>query len=257
MNSLCTQFGLSQCIQEPSHFIENASSILDLVLVTNKNSVLVTGVGEPCLDSHVRYHCPAFAVLNFLKPRHKSIRRTIWKYDEGNYDDFRIELNNFDWDTLACDDIDMYVNNFTNTLSQIASSFIPNKCVTIKPYEPPWLTKEIKNKIRQRKRLYRKARKTDSLYHWNKFKKLRNEIVCLIRQRKDEHFQNLTSKLKTGSLSSCDWWKIIKHGLIMDSSKMSNSSIPPLFYGNNDKLISDEIEKASIKYFFRKSVKYR
>ena len=95
--------------------------------------MLVTGVDEPCLNSHVRYHCPA--VLNFLKPRHKSIQRTIWKYDEGNYDDFRIELNNFDWDTLVCDDIDIYVNNFTNTLSQIASLFIPNKPVTIKPYE--------------------------------------------------------------------------------------------------------------------------
>ena len=90
VNSLYTQFGLSQCIQEPTHFTENSSSILDLVLVTNKNSVLVTGIGEPCLDSHVRYHCPVFAVLNFLKPRHKSIRRTIWKYDKGSYYDFRI-----------------------------------------------------------------------------------------------------------------------------------------------------------------------
>ena len=144
VNSLCTQFGLSQCIQEPTHFTEISSSILDLVLVTNKNSVLVTGVGEPCLDSHVRCHYPVFAVLNIFKPRHKSIQRAIWKYDEGNYDNFRIELNNFDWDTLVCDDIDIHVNNFTKTLSQIASLFIPNKRVTEKPYEPPWLTKEIK-----------------------------------------------------------------------------------------------------------------
>ena len=35
VNSLYTQFCLSQCIQEPTHFTENSSSILDLVLVTN------------------------------------------------------------------------------------------------------------------------------------------------------------------------------------------------------------------------------
>ena len=114
---------------------------------------------------------------------------------------------------------------FYNTLSQIASLFIPNKRVTIKPYEPPWLTKEIKNRIRQTKRLYRKVKKKkDNSYHRNKFKKVRNEIVCLMRQRKDEHFRNFASKLNTGSLSSRDWWKIIKQ--FMDSSKTSNSSIP-------------------------------
>ena len=58
VNSLCSQFSLFQCINEPTHYTEHSASIIDLLLVSNKHSVLVTGVGEPCLDNRVRYHCP-------------------------------------------------------------------------------------------------------------------------------------------------------------------------------------------------------
>ena len=99
-NYLCLQFSLFQCINEPTHYTEQSASIIDLLLVSNKHSVPETGVGEPCLDNHVCYHCPVFGVFNFIKPKHKSFNRTIWLYDVGNYDDFRLELTNFDWNAL-------------------------------------------------------------------------------------------------------------------------------------------------------------
>ena len=45
-------------------------SVIDLLFVKNKDSILTAGVGEPCLDMHVRYHCPIFGVFNFLKPNY-------------------------------------------------------------------------------------------------------------------------------------------------------------------------------------------
>ena len=49
IEALCNQFNLFQCIYEPTHFTENSMSIIDLLFVTNKNSILTTGGGEPCL----------------------------------------------------------------------------------------------------------------------------------------------------------------------------------------------------------------
>ena len=96
IEALCNQFNLVQCIDEPTHFTENSMSTIDLLFVTNQNSILTTGVGEPCLGLSVRYHCPVFGVFNFFKPRLKTIQRTIWKYDQGDYNQLRGCLADFE-----------------------------------------------------------------------------------------------------------------------------------------------------------------
>ena len=90
---------MTQCIDEPTHFTLNSYSTTDLLFVTNKDSILTTGVSEPCLDLSMRYHCPIFGVLNFLKPKVKNFKRIIWKYmyDQGDYNQLRHNLAIFDW----------------------------------------------------------------------------------------------------------------------------------------------------------------
>ena len=73
-DSICKHFNLTQCIEQPTHFTENSMSVIDLLFVKNRESILTSGVGEPCLNLNVRYHCPIFGVLNFLKPKYKSYR---------------------------------------------------------------------------------------------------------------------------------------------------------------------------------------
>ena len=66
IEALCRQFSLYQIITEPTHFTENSSYLLDIILVNNKNHVTASGVGDPFLDQNIRYHCP---VLGIFKPR--------------------------------------------------------------------------------------------------------------------------------------------------------------------------------------------
>ena len=115
VESICNQFDMTQCIEEPTHFTENSATIIDLLFVTNKDSILTAGVGEPCLDLNIRYHCPIFAVFNFLKPKYKTFKRTIWKYEQGDYNKLRDILENVNWDQLQDDDIDNFTQNITNT----------------------------------------------------------------------------------------------------------------------------------------------
>ena len=67
IDTLCQQFSLLQCIEEPTHFTENSQSIIDILLVKNKDNLLISGVGEPTLQQDIRFHCPIFGVLNFKK----------------------------------------------------------------------------------------------------------------------------------------------------------------------------------------------
>ena len=48
--SLCQQFSLSQHITEPTHYTEKSACLLDIIMVSNSNSLHLTGVGDPFLS---------------------------------------------------------------------------------------------------------------------------------------------------------------------------------------------------------------
>ena len=162
ITSCCEQFSLTQMINEPTHYTETSSSLIDLVLVSNKAHVISSGVGDPFLCQEIRYHCPVFGILNFSKPKRKSFTRHIWRYDQGNYNLLREKISNADWLALQNDDINAYAKSLIEQLLDLAGTCIPNKVVTIRPGDPPWITSRIKLLIRKRKRAYRKARRTDN-----------------------------------------------------------------------------------------------
>ena len=155
INSICEQLSLYQVIDDPTHFTENSSS-LDIILANNKDSVILSGVGEPFLQQEVRYHCPVLGILNFSKPKRKSYIRQIWFFDLGNYDLLRNWIALTDWTALESQNIDTFAQNITEHIISLSKAYIPNKSVAIRPSDPPWLTTNIRKHIRRRKRAYKK-----------------------------------------------------------------------------------------------------
>ena len=88
VSGISQQFSLVQCINEPTHFTEASCSLIDLVLDSNRNSIISCGVGDPFLYQNIRFYCPVYGILNFSKPKFVSVVRHIWSYDRGggNYD---------------------------------------------------------------------------------------------------------------------------------------------------------------------------
>ena len=247
IDNLCTQFSFHQTIDQPTHFTENSSSLIDILLVTNKDHLLSSGVSDPFLDQPVRYHCPIFGVFKFTKHKCKSFVRNIWYYDQGNYDLMRERASAVPWDNLQHDEIDVYAENIFSAVENIARECIPNRNVRIKASEPPWITSSIKSLIRKRKRAYKKARKTNVVGHWQSFKGIRNKVITMIRQAKDSFHDKLSSKLKSHKLCSKDWWSTLKYFINSNSS----STIPPLEHNNS--VFTEEIDKANVLNMFFKS----
>ena len=216
-------------IKDPTHFTENSSSLIDLILVSDENHVIHCDVGDPFLQQELRYHCPVFGVFNFSKPKRKSFKRhtRIWRYDQGNYNLLRQRAATTNWTALQNPGINVYAKNVLNELVSITETCIPKKTVTIRPSDPPWITSTIKRNIRKRKRAYRKAKRTKLPSHWNKFKQLRNKVLSLIRESKKALNATLVEKLKSNNLSSKQWRTILK-SIISPNTK---SSTPPLEKG--------------------------
>ena len=65
INSICEQFSFSRMIQEPTHFSENSSSLIDILIVSNTRHVINCGVSDPFLHQDTRYHCLIYVILFF------------------------------------------------------------------------------------------------------------------------------------------------------------------------------------------------
>ena len=87
-----------------------------------------------------------------------------------------------------------------------------------------------------------KARKSNNPSKWLKLKKVRNEVIDLIRKSKHDYIDRLSNKLCNGSLSSRDWWKVLKSFIKPSSSEC----LPPLYDTDNDTMVTDVNAKASL-----------
>ena len=161
IQQICQQYDMTQLITDSTHFTENSSSILDLIFVTCPNDVVLSGVGESIFDQNIRYHCPVFGIFKFCKPCNPLYTRQIWNYERADFNDLREKFSTTCWQQCMDDDIDIYSTNITNKIISTSQQVIPNRIVTIRPSEPPWMTQSLKNLIRKRKRCYKMAKKKE------------------------------------------------------------------------------------------------
>jgi hypothetical protein len=106
-------------------------------------------------------------------------------YEHADYEKLRQNLLNVNWDSLfLTDDIEWITNDITNAILSAAKSSIPSKIVNIRKGGPKWLSCNIQKMIRQKNRIHKKAKYFNNPMHWNKLRKIRNEVTSLVRNAK-------------------------------------------------------------------------
>ena len=199
INNLCQYFGFEQLIKEPTHYTESSSSVIDLFLTSNSNNVFLTGVGDPFLEHNIRYHCPIFCLLKFDNSAKSTFSRHIWLYDRCDFNLFRDEIQQTDWQSLEHDNIDTYAENVTTCLTELAKKHVPNKTIICRPSDPPWLTTYIRKLIRKRKRLFSKFKKSKNANDFDTYKTFRNIVTNEIRKSKKEQIDKLTENINNNT----------------------------------------------------------
>ena len=129
IESFCSQFSFYQSIDQRTHFTENSSSLIDIVLVRNKDSLLLSGVGDPFLSQDLRYHCPIYGIFRFSKPKIKSFSRHLWYYDRGNFNLLREKATVIDWQSLHDNDINVFANDINTAIISLVAECIPNRYI--------------------------------------------------------------------------------------------------------------------------------
>ena len=195
----------------------------------------------------VGFHCLILVTLKFQKSIQKTFKREVWLYDRGNYNHYRQKLNDANWDALfTSNNINEISDNITQHILTAAKDTIPNKKVTIRPNEPEWINSKIKTLIRQRKRLFRKAKRTNTEHAWNKFKLKQNEVTKHLREGKIKYFQKLSQDLRNNSSNSKSWYRTASKFLLYDS----NQNGVPILESNGLVIESDDQKAEVLNEFF-------
>ena len=97
VESITSQFGSHQVINESTHILENSSSCIDLILLRN---LIYQSNQELSLHSTVTVIMRLFTPNLILKSfaHHLTPPYKVWHYQDANVDLIRQSINQFDWD---------------------------------------------------------------------------------------------------------------------------------------------------------------
>jgi len=222
LKNLLSSFNLTQEVLHPTRTSPNSSTLLDPFITrsTNLSTTSLINVGLPLASDH----CTINVIVN-QPERVKSVRRTKWCLDRGDYPGLREAIQATNWTFLDDDDMtfDSLSAAFLDKLTKLFETYIPTKDFFLRPKDKPWMSSDIRRCIRKRNRSHVKAKRTNKTEDWETFRKLRNETQMLVRRRKRDYTQSLFDDITSTTGASPDWWRLLK-----TLSKRSSSTIPTL-----------------------------
>ena len=200
-----------QLVNEPTFYTSHSTNILDLIFtyrnVKNENGVL------PPIDRTAKYsHCPVYCKLDLPIESDCAYTRHIWRYNEGDYVALNLGFYHMNWVNIFRNttSIDNAATCITNIIMDTSRKHIPNKYVTIRPRDKPWMSGEIRLLLRKRDRAFRKYKHCLTEYYRAKWHNERKKVNHAIQLAKRTYSAKLTSILSNPSCPSKDFWRYTK-----------------------------------------------
>ena len=215
---ILSKYNLQNIINEPTRVTNTTSTCIDLL--TNHKSIINNSQVLPPFNSD---HSTITAEITYKTYKAQAYKKTIWKYEEADKNLIKNKLESQDWSFVnSNDDMNQINENFSNIITELADLSIPKVSFTYRPNDKPWMNNNIRRIMRQRDRLFLKAKNKNTELSWINYRNKRNEVVQMIRDTKKSYIANFQTKLSDPGLSSKAWYRITN-----DITKLKNKHNPP------------------------------
>ena len=146
------EFCLSQTVTEPTRITSSTASTIDLVLMSNHNSLMTCEVLPPLGSSDHNTVLTSVKVQCRLKEvyRHQPPKRSVWIYKQADRSLAKKLLSRLPIASLT-DDIDVVWKQWSTTFLEAMKLSIPHKSVPTKT-STPWIDRHIRQEISRRER---------------------------------------------------------------------------------------------------------
>ena len=185
-----SEYAFSPIVTKPTRVQKRSATLLDHIWVNfepyhnfHHTHILLTGITD---HFPVSFYWEREINSNINK---KTI--TYRKKGEECDNQFRVALMNSEiYNVLEIDDVDRAFSWFNDTLSDLYNEAYPivSKEVSLKNLKNPWLTRGIKESIKNKNRLYKKFVKKPITYG-DLYRAYRNNLTRIIKAAKNNHYK--------------------------------------------------------------------
>ncbi|XP_072885546.1 uncharacterized protein [Hemitrygon akajei] len=226
---------LEQLVVEPNR----GWAVLDWVLCNEPEVIREMEVKEPLGGSDDNM---IELTVKFEKEKPKS-DVSVFQWSKGNYSGMREELAKVDWKgTLAGRMAEQQWLEFMREVRKVRDRYIPKK----KKFSngkrmQPWLTREVKAKVKAKQRTYKEAKISGKTDYSEVFKSLQKETKKVIKREKMNYERKLANNIKEDTKS---FFKFIK------SKRQVRVDIGPIENDAGDIVMGDkEVAEELNEYF--------
>ena len=250
MKDLSDRFNLTQLCSEPTHLnlAGKPDSLLDLVLTNTPEYFHESARPMPPIGSSD--HLPVVAKYQSIITKSKpatSSEYTKWLFplkDVRKMDDAFL-YDNWEHVFQPYNDIDETWTRWKLAFLKDLELFIPKSTRKSHNRTPsaPWFSKELKQLIRRKNRLFKKAHASGNSDHWKTYCLERNKTTAAIKRAKSVHFNNQVNTLSDPNCSPSRWWQVARD--LCGLKRGVSSCVPPLLDSCGN-VISEPVEKANL-----------
>jgi hypothetical protein len=234
---------LHQTVREPTHISTTYANVLD-ILITDSPGYIISQHILPPIGSN---HQIVKAQFKIQYKRDKAYQRDIWDYKKGDYESLIRDIGLAPWRLSyeLYEDIDDMADFWYGLYMELCRSNVPNRTIKVRPNDKPWITRDVKQSIRQRNRLFKRFKKTRLSEHEIIWRRVSKETNFLMNQAKIAHVEKIKNLLMDLTVGEKKYWKIAKE--VYGSKK--SIGIPSLTVGTNSINTSSEKAKCLNEYF--------
>ena len=158
--------------------------------VNNSHRVVGSGVVPLAISDHSLIYGIFKSGVPKAPPRIVE-HRTYKKYNKSA---FIKDINELSWSIIDDRDVDSGVNLWSTLFSKVANSHAPIKKTRIKGIAAPWMTSELSQLMHDRNYHHTKAVKSNSKYHWARYRKLKQVVKKRVKECKASYYKDLIEK---------------------------------------------------------------
>lgn len=241
-------YGITQNVKRSTRCTNTSNTLIDFVL-SNFDNINTCVHDEPKISDHSTISVNITNILGTMKVATRSSNDQFFKVirslTENNLHSINLSLidSNF---LLNNTDVNLIYENLLNNVESILKNIAPLKTVKFKICDLPWYDQEIKLKSKQRDKAYKKFKKevVDKEINWEAFKKLRNEVVNLMKIKKQHYYYE---KIDTHRNDPYAMWQTLKK--LINPKIYHNNYTNGVEFEIDDQIVNVRDETVIAEYF--------
>lgn len=183
---LCSLYQIEQLINEPTRVTPTSAALIDLILTNKPEEISQSGV----IHLGISDHSLVFAVRKFSLPKSGQTKvREVRDFKNFVENDFIQDVSQLPWDIVyQFDNPNICWQVWKSLFLEALDRHAPLRRKRLKENAIPWVTPQIKQRMRKRDFHKKQAVKHNSQTQWELYKTERNKVNIEMRKTKSKYF---------------------------------------------------------------------